>query len=64
MADVKYDWEKMEKMKLSGTHQGGLKTLGECQAGTGAKGEEFPGNIIYSSKREKKNKKGTNKERS
>lgn len=50
---VKYDWEKMEEIKMSGTHQGRLKTLGECQAGTGTKDGEFPENIGYSSKREK-----------
>lgn len=52
MAYVKYDWENMEEMKLSGTHQGRLKALGECRAGTGTKSEEFPENIGCSSKRE------------
>lgn len=63
MVYVKYDREEMEEMKLSGTHQRGLKTLGGCWAGTGTKSEEFLGNIGHSSKKEKWNKKDSNEDR-
>lgn len=41
-------------MKLSGRHQGELKSWGECQAGRGTTGEELPGSIRYLSERARK----------
>lgn len=55
MAYVKYDWEKMEEMKLSGTHQGGLKALGVGQ-GQGPRVRSFQKTSVTPQRGKKKHK--------